>query len=91
MAKLFATVMAFVFGITFGVLGVVQATDMPAEKSAAPAAEGKAGEDHGKAGEDHGKAGDTHGKSADDQGKTAEKGQKKGHAKKPHTKKTPAS
>jgi hypothetical protein len=75
MAKLFATVMAFVFGITFGVFGVVQATDMSADKAPATVAEGKAGEDHGKAGEDHGKAGDN-------QGKSVEKAKKKGHAKK---------
>jgi hypothetical protein len=82
MAKLFASVMAFVFGITFGGLGVVQATDMPADKAPAVVAEGKAGEDHGKAGEDHGKAGEDHGKAGDNKGKSVEKAKKKGHAKK---------
>ena len=82
MAKLFATVMAFVFGITFGGFGVVQATDMSADKTPATVAEGKAGEDHGKAGEDHGKAGEDHGKAGDNQGKSVEKAKKKGHAKK---------
>lgn len=48
MAKLFATVMTFVFSITFGLFGVVQATED----------HGKAGEDHGKAGDDHGKSAD---------------------------------
>ncbi len=82
MAKLFATVLAFVFGITFGGLGVVQAKDMPADKSSTPVAEGKAGEDHGKAKDEHGKAGDEHGKTADDQGKSADKAEKKAPAKK---------
>jgi hypothetical protein len=82
MAKLFVTVMAFVFGITFGGFGLVQASDMATDKSATPAAEGKAGEDHGKSSEDHGKAADDHGKAADDQGKSMDKAQKKTPAKK---------
>ncbi|MGD9852412.1 MAG: hypothetical protein AB7T38_14215 [Nitrospirales bacterium] len=82
MRKLLATVMALVFGMTFGALGLVQAKDMPMEHSSSPAAEEKAMEDHGKAGEGHGKTAEDQGKAGDNETKTAEKKGKKGHAKK---------
>ena len=82
MRRLLATVMALVFGMTFGGLGLVQAKDMPMEHSSSPAAEEKAMEDHGKAGEDHGKTAEDQGKAGDDETKAAKKKAKKDRAKK---------
>ena len=79
MSKLLATVMALVFGMTFGGMSVAKAADQSAPIMVA---EGKAGEDHGKAGEEHGKAGEDHGKAKGDQKKSKGKGKKKGHEKK---------
>jgi hypothetical protein len=82
MAKVLATVMALVFGLTFSGLGLVQAKDMAAEKPSSPMAEEKTMEEHGKAGENHGKAGEDHGKAGEKQGKSVDKAQKKVPAKK---------